>query len=284
LPFPFGDIDMKKTLIAAAVAAALAVPGLALAQAAAEPASPHTLTANVGVVSDYLFRGISQSNGNPAIQGGVDYSHSSGIYIGTWLSSISWVSDTQGPGASYPVEIDLYGGYKGSLAEDLGYDLGVISYNYPGSGRNNAVVSPNTVEVYGALSWKWFTLKYSHAVSKNFVGWGLTADSDTHSKGSNYLELNAAYDLGDGWGVSGHIGHQKVKNWNSASDAGGSDASYSDWNVGVTKDVGFGVVGLKYSSTNANTCGDATPAYCWGPKFDHDVAKGKAIVSFTKSF
>jgi uncharacterized protein (TIGR02001 family) len=72
LPFPFGDFDMKKTLIAAAIAGALVAPGVVLAQAAAEPASPHTLTANVGVVSDYLFRGISQTKGSPAIQGGVD--------------------------------------------------------------------------------------------------------------------------------------------------------------------------------------------------------------------
>ena len=279
---------MKKTLIAAAVAGALVAPGVVLAQAAAEPASPHTLTANVGVVSDYLFRGISQTNGNAAIQGGVDYSHSSGIYVGTWLSSISWVNDIQG--GSTPTEIDVYAGYKNTFAEDFGYDLGVISYNYPGSGRNDGVVSPDTVEVYGALSWKILTLKYSHVVSKNFVGWGFSGVSDSESKNSNYLELNAAYDLGDGWGISAHIGHQKVKNWDgdgTCSDGSPkTDAGYTDWNVGVTKDVGFGVVGLKYSQTDAKTCGDVGPSYCWGANesFSKDVAKGKAVVSFTKTF
>ena len=116
---------MKKTLIAAAVAAALVAPGVVLAQAAAEPASPHTLTANVGAVSDYLFRGISQTHGEAAIQGGVDYAHSSGLYAGTWLSSISWVSDAYTQ--SVPTEVDLYGGYKGTFAEDFGFDLGLIT-------------------------------------------------------------------------------------------------------------------------------------------------------------
>ena len=75
------------------------------------PTTP--FTANVGVVSDYLFRGISQTKGAPAIQGGFDYSHSSGLYAGTWLSSVSWYSDTVA-GASKSVEFDVYGGYKGA--------------------------------------------------------------------------------------------------------------------------------------------------------------------------
>lgn len=276
---------MKKTLIAAAVAGALAAPGIALAQAAAEPASPHTLTANVGVVSDYLFRGISQTKGAPAIQGGVDYSHASGFYAGTWLSSVSWVSDAQG--GSYPTEIDVYGGFKNSFGEDMGYDVGLVTYNYPGSGRDSsAFVSPFTAEVYGALSWKFLTVKYSHVVSQNFVGWGTSGSSNTYSKNSGYLELNAAYDLGEGWGISAHVGHQKVKNSDDDNAPSGYNASYTDWNVGVTKDVGFGVVGLKYSQTDANTCGDATggAAYCWGPNLDYNAAKGRAVVSFTKSF
>lgn len=270
---------MKKTLIAAAVAGALIAPGVVLAQAAAESASPHTLTANMGIVSDYLFRGISQTKGGPAIQGGVDYSHSSGLYAGTWLSSISWVGDTVG--GSYPTEIDLYGGYKGAFAEDFGYDVGVISYNYPGSGRAAGSVSPATVEVYGALSWKWLTAKYSHVVSKNFVGWGSPA-ANASSRGSQYLELNAAYDLGDGWGISAHVGNQKVEDYDGPRSAGGVDAGYTDWNIGVTKDVGFGVFGLKYSDTNAETsCSTGDMSYCWA---GYEAGKGRALVTFTKSF
>lgn len=281
---------MKKTLIAAAVAGALIAPGVVLAQAAAEPTSPHTLTANVGVVSDYLFRGISQTAGKPAVQGGFDYSHASGLYAGTWMSSVSWISDSiQAAGAgdrkgSYSTEIDVYGGYKNTIgSSDFGYDVGVITYNYPGRGRNDDIVSPYTAEVYGALSWKFLTLKYSHVVSKNFVAWG-SMDGSAKSKDSNYIELNAAYDLGAGWGISGHVGHQKVKNFDGVNSPGLVDAGYTDWNLGVTKDVGFGVVGLKYSDTNAKTCGDVGGAYCWGPDATYNAAKGRAVVSFSKTF
>ena len=272
---------MKKTLIAAAVAAACAAPAFAQQAAAA---SDHTFTANVGIVSDYLFRGISQTKGAPAIQGGFDYSHSSGLYAGTWLSSVSWYNDTNA-GASKSVEFDVYGGYKGNFgASDFGYDVGVFQYTYPGT-RPDGTVSPDTTEVYGAVSWKFLTLKYSHVVSKNFVAWG-TANGSAKSKNSNYLELNAAYDLGDGWGLVGHVGHQKVKDYDKEGQPGSATsdaiASYTDWNVGVTKDVGFGVVAVKYSDTNAKTnCGATTQAYCWG---GYEAGKGRGVVSFTKTF
>jgi uncharacterized protein (TIGR02001 family) len=282
---------MRKTLIAAAVATALTAPTLVLA---ADPTPTHTFTPNVGVVSDYLFRGVSQTHGKPAIQGGVDYSHASGLYAGVWASNVTWVKDFLGKGST---EIDLYGGYKGS-AGDLGYDLGVIAYQYPGKGAAipTILANPNTTEVYGAITYKWLTVKYSHAISKNFIGWYGGAALNQDTKGSNYLEFNASYDLGDGWGVTGHYGMQKVKG--SVTTAAAYDASYNDWKVGVTKDVGFGVVGLAYSDTDAKgTCSNPFPAagassYCWGTdanaagptKNFTNVAKGQVVLSFNKTF
>lgn len=279
----------KKLILAAAVGAAFASVA-----AAAEPASPHTFTGNVGLVSDYLFRGISQSHGKPAIQGGFDYAHASGFYAGLWGSSISWVSDAQN--VSVPVEIDVYGGYKNGFAGDWTYDLGVITYNYPGS-KNvtaNASAKADTVEVYGAIGWKWLTAKYSHTTSSHFVAWyGGVAGADTTkgTKGSNYLELNANYDLGNGWGVNGHVGKQKVNNY---VKSGNTDASYSDWKIGVTKDVGVGVVGLAYSDTSSKgTCNattGGTNAYCWGVYSTggttsyRDASQGQVVLSFTKTF
>lgn len=278
---------MQTKLISSLIASLCLVPLVASAQTAT-PASPHTFTGNVGLVTDYVFRGISQTHSNPAIQGGFDYAHASGFYLGTWGSSISWVSD--GLGGSYPTEIDVYGGFRNSFAGDWGYDLGLITYNYPGQGRNTAVPGPNTVEVYGALSWKWLSVKYSHVTSKNFVGWTTTATPAGDTRGSGYLEANATYDVGSGWGIAGHVGHQKVK--------GNGPASYTDWKVGLTKDVGFGVVGLAYSDTNAKGTGGCngstgttgTYAYCWGvnqganPGNFKDVARGTAVLSFSKSF
>src|SRR5450830_659674 len=86
---------MRELLLASAVSAAFSMPLTVSAQTApaAAPASPHTFTGNVGLVSQYVFRGLTQTNGGPAVQGGADYSHTSGFYAGTWLSNISWYTD-----------------------------------------------------------------------------------------------------------------------------------------------------------------------------------------------
>lgn len=285
----FGEFLMKKTVITSLLFAAFAAP--ALAQTAA-PAGPHTFTGNVGLVSDYLFRGISQTHGKPAIQGGVDYAHASGLYAGIWGSSISWVGDAQN--ISAPTEIDIYGGYKNTFAGDWTYDLGVITYNYPGS-KNvpaNFSAKADTVEVYGAIGWKWLTAKYSHAISSHFIGWyGGAAGSDTgrNTRGSDYFELNAAYDLGNGWGINGHVGAQKVSGYQKVGD---TDASYSDWKLGVTKDLGFGVVGLAYSDTNSkgscNGGSGGSNAYCWGSSGNttnfRNASQAQTVLTFNKTF
>jgi len=284
---------MNKTLIAAAVATALAAPALVLAADAA-PTPTHTFTPNIGVVSDYLFRGVSQTHGSAALQGGVDYAHASGLYAGIWGSTITWVKDAYGKGNT---EVDLYGGYKNTFAGgDWNYDIGLIAYTYPGKGSAipGVNVNPNTSEVYGALGYKWLTLKYSHVISAGFIGWGGGAGFNENTRGSNYLELNASYDLGDGWGVGGHVGSQKVKNFSNAVYA---TADYTDWNLGVTKDVGFGVFGLTYSAANTKgTCNAAggTNPYCWGngnfvsgvgsTSGFRDVSKGVAVLTFKKTF
>lgn len=242
----------------------LALNGLlSVSASAGDPAtSPHTLVFNLGATTDYLFRGISQSQHDPALSGGVDYGHASGLYAGAWASTQKWV-DKAGPykdGRDF--ELDLYGGYKGS-AGDIGYDIGFIRYVYDGS-RNaatTAFVTPDGSELYLGLSWKLLSFKYSHVVSRHFEGW---ADA----KGSTYVELNASHDLGNGWGLLAHLGHQRLKN--------NAVASYSDWRFGVTKDAGFGVLSLAYSDTDADTT-----AYTWdGEK----VGKGVLTLSFSKSF
>lgn len=299
---------MKKTIIASVLFAAFAVPAMAQTAApaaeaapAAAPAGPHTFTGNVGFASDYLFRGISQSHGKPAIQGGFDYAHESGLYAGVWGSSIAWVSDAQN--TSVPLEIDVYGGYKSTFAGgDWNYDIGLITYNYPGSKdvTANASAKADTVEVYGAIGWKWLTAKYSHTTSSHFVAWyggPAGADTNKNTRGSGYFELNAVYDLGDGWGITGHLGHQKVRDYQKVND---TDASYSDWKLGVTKDVGFGVVGLAYSDTTSKgTCNsngvagaNGNNAYCWGvysagsnTSTDfRNASKGQAVLTFNKTF
>ncbi|MBV2262205.1 MAG: TorF family putative porin [Thauera sp.] len=260
---------MKKTIVASALLALSATS--AFAQDAA-PASPHSVTGNVTLASEYIYRGIGQTNREPAIQGGFDYAHSSGFYLGTWASSISWLSDGRSD-VSSSVEVDIYGGFKNTFGGgDWNYDVGVLTYNYPGSYPGDGYVKPDTTELYGAIGWKWLSFKYSHTVSSHIFGF--TGSNGEKTRGSAYYELNASYDLGDGWGVLGHLGHQKIRH--------NGDASYTDWKLGVTKDLGVGVIGLSYIDTDAKACGDAVPVYC--NAFNKDLGKGRAHLSFTKTF
>jgi uncharacterized protein (TIGR02001 family) len=231
--------------------------------AAAEPAPDYTLTANLAITSNYIFRGVSQTQNTGAVQGGVDFGYK-GFYLGMWGSNVSWVQTGHYKDNS-SLEADFYGGYKNTFAEDFGYDLGVITYYYPGNSIDGAT-SPDTTELYAGLSWKTLSLKYNYTVSDNFVGW--TATDGGKTQGSYYLDLSGTYDITDGWGVLGHVGYQSVRN----NDA----ASYTDWKLGVTKDVGFGIFTLAYTDTNA----DST-AYTWNGQ---NVANAKGILTFSKTF
>ena len=227
------ELKMKEKM----VLAALALSGAALAQTKA-PEPDYTLSFNVGVVTDYRYRGISQSHLNPALQGGADFAHKSGFYLGAWGSTIKWIKDAGGDG---PVEIDLYGGYKGT-AGPVGYDVGVLRYQYP---NHSLGLSPNTTEIYGAGTAGPVTLKYSHAVT-NLFGF---ADS----KNSYYVDGSASFDLGNGWSVVPHIGYQKVKN-NSAF-------SYTDYAVTLAKDFGNGLLATAAAvGTDADDALYVTPA------------------------
>jgi uncharacterized protein (TIGR02001 family) len=252
-------VIMKKLVNIVVMTGLVSMPALALADEAASP-----LSANIGVTSDYLFRGISQTAHDPALQGGVDYANPNGLYLGVWGSNVSWVKDG-GFENNSSLEGDLYGGYKGK-AGDFGYDVGAITYYYPGD-QIGGMPSPNTTELYLGGSWKFLSAKYSHAVSPNFIGWVNPVTGD-NSRGSDYLELNANYDMGSGWGLIGHVGHQSVENY--------SAADYTDYKLGVSKDVGFGVVSVAYSDTNANSA-----PYTVAGK---NLADGRGILSFTKSF
>ncbi|MHB1428112.1 MAG: TorF family putative porin [Rhodocyclaceae bacterium] len=252
---------MNTKIVALAVAGALSSPLIAVA---ADPAPEHTLTGNVTIASEYIYRGIGQTNRKPALQGGFDYAHSSGLYAGIWGSNISWLSDLGGISSS--IELDVYGGYKGSFANDFSYDVGVLTYNYPGT-FPSGFTDADTTEVYLGLGWKWLSAKYSYTVSSHIFGF--TGVSGEKTRGSDYLELNAAYDLGDGWGINGHVGHQKIKN--------NGDYSYTDWKLGVTKDVGFGVVGLAYVDTDADK-------NLYTNAFGKDMGKARLLLTFGKTF
>ncbi len=126
-------MNLSKSLASSALALGLLANTAAHSQSAA-PAPDFTLAYNIGGTTDYRFRGISQSSFKPAVQGGIDFSHKSGAYAGVWASNVNWIKDYIGA-TDGSLEVDFFGGYKGELAKDLGFDLGVIAYVYP---SNNA--------------------------------------------------------------------------------------------------------------------------------------------------
>jgi uncharacterized protein (TIGR02001 family) len=191
----------------------------------------------VGVVSEYRYRGLGQTKGDPALQGGVDYTGANGFYAGAWASTIKWIKDADLNGAAPakgPVELDLYGGYKFEAA-GIGYDVGFLRYEYVGNTYDKVGANANTNEVYGAATYGVTTLKYSHALSNLF--------GNIDSKGSTYWDLSATFDLGNGYSFVPHAGRQKV--------SGYPQYSYTDVALTLNKDLGDGLaLSLSAISTN----------------------------------
>ena len=254
---------MKHPIANVLAIGALLTCGAALAQGTA-PAPDYTLSYNVGAVTEYRYRGLSQSGKKPALQAGADFAHKSGVYLGAWASTISWIKDS-GAGLKGPVEVDLYGGYKGAVNDTVSYDVGALQYWYPTNNYANVSANANTTELYAAVTVGPVTAKYSHAVS-NLFGW---ADS----KNSNYLDLSATFDLGNGWSVVPHLGKQTVKN---------NNGSYTDYSVAVNKDID----GLVLSATLLGTNWKDK----WGSSFtlpgsgSKDLAGNTVVLGIKKNF
>ena len=224
----------------------------------AQDASP--LSFNAAVSSDYRYRGISQSRLKPAVSAGVDSALPAGFYVGAWASSIKWIKDAGGDAGA---EIDVYGGYKGEIAKDVSFDVGVLTYQYPG---HDLAVSPNTTEVYGAVTFGPATLKYSHAVT-NLFGFD-------NSKNSNYVDLSASFDVGGGVTLAPHVGYHKV--------AKNGDFSYTDYSLTVSKDFSGWVVSAAVVGADTKESGGKS-VYYYAPK-DKELGKAGLVLAVKKTF
>jgi uncharacterized protein (TIGR02001 family) len=306
------DVTMKfkKTLLAASLAA-LSLSAFAQTEDASKdpvetgPSTDWAVTANVSLVSEYRFRGIAQTFGQPAIQGGFDIAMPYGFYVGNWNSNVA-------SGAGYPsgnLETDLYGGWKYAFNEDFGLDTGVLFYLYPGSkgstatgpfmtadgagyaGPNSGMV--NNFEYYIGGNWKTLSLKEFIAFSDYF---GQVSPTGGSTSGTSYTDLTGTQDFGfidpslSTWGVVGHLGFLAVRNY--------SAANYVDWKLGITKDLGNGwMASASYIQTNANgNCGSvatSTQPYCLGKTWDssgqvtgtpRNLGNATGVVQITKTF
>ena len=262
-------MKLKSKLLLALVATSSA----AFAQTA--PAAPETTIAyNVGVASEYRYRGMGQTKGDPALQGGVDYTNANGFYLGVWGSTIKWIKE-YATASSYtakgPVELDLYGGYKFEAA-GLAYDVGYLRYQYQGNTLektggtvNNTYTNANTDEIYGAVTAGVFTAKYSYSLS-NLFGY-------KDSKGSTYLDLSATFDLGNGYTLVPHAGRQVVAN------QANNGANYNDIALTLNKDFGDGLsASVSAISTTAMSATYSSPVNAFA------TGKNATVVGVKYSF
>jgi uncharacterized protein (TIGR02001 family) len=275
--------DCATCIAALALSAAFVQP--ALAQTAAAPAAPappeHSFTANVGLFSEYIFRGIAQTGGNPAIQGGFDYAHASGFYAGTWASNISWLEDF-GAYHRSSVEWDVYGGYRNNFpGSDFFYDLGAYGYLYPGS-RNPGVADADTWELYGALGWKWASVKFSYSLTDYF---GARPDaSQRKTDGTWYIDASATYPIGEtGFAILAHVGHLDVRHDGSDSDlATLGKVSYTDWKFGASYTVPDGL--FKNVEVGAYYTGNDAKSRFYTDLSGYNTARDRGVVYVKKTF
>jgi len=219
--------------------AADAVAAPDAAASAPAPAPFVTATTNINLVSDYRFRGIDQTWGKPAVQGGADLTLANGIYAGVWASNVS--------GNSYPggsLEMDYYAGYNGKINDDFGYTLGGYGYYYPGANFDKSACpsaayptapctlpsqSLNTFELNAGVSWKWTSYKLSVSAA-DYFGANASTGYSGHTSGTLYHDVTVTWPIADDISLAGHVGHTNVK-----ATYSGVNPDYTDYRVTLSK-------------------------------------------------
>ena len=242
---------------------------------ATEEASP--FTANVSLVNNYLYRGIAQTGGKPAVQGGFDYEHPSGLYAGVFGTNSSFFNNlyierggAEGA-ANASMELDMYFGFKNRVAGDFNYDLGFLRYNFPGDYAPGTTTG-DTNELYAGFGYKWINAKFSYSLGNTF--------GVKDAAGTNYFEINANVPLAEGLSLGLHTGKQTyVGATADALAAAGRTPTYTDYKIGLTKEFDDYELALAYSKTNAAT-GPGSFYYVLG----RDLGRRATVVSLTRTF
>lgn len=241
------------------------------APAAPEPTPEHTFVPKISVYSEYEYRGISQTSEKPAVQLNLDYSHSSGFYLGLFASNISWLKDYKKAGAvkdSAPAEIDLFGGYKFEVVKDVTLDLGYLHYEYSGMTPLPGLPKANTDEVYFGVTYSYFNAKYSYSTGDIF--------GTPKSKGSTYIELNYSQEVAPKLTLNATVAKQTFKGTVAGFD-NNKELTYTVYKIGPTYDLGDGWnIGGYYKGTNAKHANYTV--------FGKDWSKGRLVAFVSKSF
>jgi uncharacterized protein (TIGR02001 family) len=245
-----GVTQMKLNKLSALLAAStLLATSSAMAWESAD--GQHSTSASVALSTDYVWRGYSQTDNDPAISGSLDYAHSSDLYVGTWASNVSFATDTD-------IEIDVYAGFGGELDNGLGWDIGWLRYLYPGTKDS----------VSGDLDWN----EYHIAASYSFFSASINYSNDVYNSNERgiYYTLGVDYDLPMDIALSAGVGYYDYDN--KVFGAGNPDSA-TDYHIGLSKELaGFGF-DLTYTDSDSD-----------GEKiYGNNVADGRLIFTISKS-
>ena len=227
--------------VAEAVTAAPAAP--------AEPAPPYTLTFNLGLYSAYMFRGVDYTDG-PAVQGGIDWAHSSGFYLGTWFSNLDpyGFGKINGVQSGNKLETDFYGGYATTFGDSgIGINLLANYYKYL-EGRDSVNGhKQDTLELSAALSYKWLTYTFFY-IPTDYYGldetdktFAVTGNRNTDGATYNELKVNYTLPIGD-LNFMAKVGYQHTPNLQ------GSEADYA---IGINRNFSIPSAGKPIEGFNA---------------------------------
>jgi uncharacterized protein (TIGR02001 family) len=224
---------LNKKLVNAAVGAAL------LAGFGASAAQAFDLTGNVDLTSDYRFRGIAQSDKNPAVQGGFDATFEPGFYLGTWGSSVDFSNSDNATGKYGSLELDYYGGWSGPIGDtDFAMNVGYIYYNYSGD-----TVDPkgDYQEFYIKPSWNGLTI-------------GVTYSDDYYAKTGEfwYYSADYSYKFIPELALGLHAGYNDFKNNKASTFLSNNKDSYADYSVSLTYTIKGVDLSVAYVATDLN--------------------------------
>lgn len=234
----------KLSVIGAAVALACAATS---ATAAEEATSPHVFAANVALTTNYVFRGISQTDNGPAIQGGFDYQYAPvGFYAGAWASNVELAFPNTAAiktNNRASMELDYYGGFAGALENGIGWDVGGIYYTYPNQNEDH-IIDKNTglevvdanydyIEAYFKTSYAFKEVAYSPTVKAGvFVSPDYFGEDGKGVYGFGTFGVTLPYDIG----LSATVGYLTVDGDKTSGAIGGYD--YVHYSIGLSKAIG----------------------------------------------
>jgi uncharacterized protein (TIGR02001 family) len=226
---------------------------IALGATVLSGAAAAEFSANIGATSNYVWRGVTQTDDAAAVSGGLDYAHESGFYAGTWASNVDFDDDTT-------AEVDVYGGFANQIdvGSGLGYDVGVIYYWYPGGD------DINFTEVQGSLSYGPFKGGVNYIVDSD-----VDDSSDTNDvfvDGDIYYYLGASFDVAETWTIGGTVGYFDFDE-DGKNDI---DTSYAHYQLDIGKSAGdLGDFTFSISSADGESGDSSTKVFvAWGKTFD----------------